>query len=324
MIIFKKAMSVILILMITFGVVSLTTSCDSKEYTIGICQLGEHGALNEATAGFKDAVIAELGEDAVAFDYQNAANDIASCSTIVNSFVSKNVDLILANSTPVLQAAAAATTDIPILGTAITEYGAALNIDNYDGLVGGNISGTSDIASLEEVAQIAIDEFPNAKKVGLLYCSGEANSAYQIQVVSDYLEGKGLECKRYSFVDSNDVFAVAAKAMSDCDLIYIPTDNTAANCTSIINDASLSSGVPVFGGDGGICAGCGTYTLTVSYYNIGYQTGLMAAKILKGEADISTMAVEYDPTPVKVYNPINCNILGLSVPDGYVALDDIE
>ncbi len=319
--IMKKILSVALAIAMLAIVALTAVSCDSDTYTVGICQLVTHDALDAATEGFKQALIDELGEDKVTFDFQNAANDTAACSTIINSFVSKNVDLIMANATPALQSAAAATTTIPVLGTSITEYGVALSIDNFNGTVGGNISGTSDLAPLTEQAQMIIDLFPEAKTVGMLYCSAEANSTYQVQVVTEYLTDKGLTVLEYSFSDSNDVAVVTEKAAAESDVIYIPTDNTAASCTETINNICLPKQVPIFAGEAGICSGCGTFTLSISYYEIGYKTGLMAADILKGDADISTMAIEYDPNPVKKYNATICEALGLTIPEGYTAIE---
>lgn len=318
----KKIVSIALSLSIMLAACLAFTSCgEKKTYTVGICQLVTHDALDAATEGFKKALIDELGEENVTFDYQNAANDPSVCTTIVNGFVSKNVDLIMANATSALQAAANATVDIPILGTSITEYGVALSIKDFSGTVGGNISGTSDLAPLDEQAQMMIDLFPNAKKIGLLFCSGEPNSEYQVRVVKAYLESKGLSATYYSFSDSNDIQTVMEKAAADSDLIYIPTDNTAASSKEIIKTISLERKVPVFAGEEGICAGCGTFTLSISYYEIGYKTGLMAAEILKGKADISEMAIAYDPNPVKKYNAEICEFFGLTIPEGYVAID---
>ncbi len=291
-----------------------------KVFTVGVCQLVQHEALDAATQGFIDTLTEKLG-DKVVFDVQNAAGDTAACSTIVNSFVSKNVDLILANATPALAAAYNATADIPILGTSITEYGVALGIDGFDGTVGGNVSGTSDLAPLTEQADMIIELFPEAKTVGLLYCSAEANSEYQVQVVENYLTEKGLTCTRFSFADSNDVASVTTKAAADSDVIYIPTDNTAASCTETIGNIVLNAKTPVISGEAGICKGCGVATLSISYYDLGCTTGEMAAKILTGEADISTMPIEY-ASATKQFNPTICDELGIAAPDGFEAIAD--
>ena len=292
-----------------------------ETYTVGICQLVQHEALDAATKGFCDALTDALG-DKVTFIEQNASNDIPTCATICSGLVAEDVDLILANATPALQAAATATDTIPILGTAVTEYGVALDIENFDGTVGGNISGTSDLAPLDQQAAMLLELLPEAKTVGILYCSAEANSVYQAQVVQSCLEEAGVEVKIYTFADSNDVSTVTATACDECDALYIPTDNTAASCTEAINNVAEPAGVPIVAGEEGICKGCGIATLSISYYDLGYTTGQMAVKILTGESDISEMPIEYFPNPVKKYNPTLCESLGITVPEDYVAIED--
>lgn len=296
-------------------------SCGGKKevYKVGICQLAQHEALDAATQGFQDALKEKLGEDKVEFDVQNASNDSAMCSTIVNSFVSKKVDLIMANATPALQAAYNATSTIPILGTSVTEYGVALNIDNFNGTVGGNVSGTSDLAPLDQQADMITELFPDAKKVGLLYCSAEPNSEYQVKKIEENLSAKGITCTRFSFSDSNDISAVTTKAASDSDVLYIPTDNTAASCVETIGNIVRASKTPVISGEQGICAGCGVATLSIDYHDLGYKTGEMAAKILTGESKVSEMPIEYADAE-KMYNPTICEELGITPPEGYKAL----
>ena len=289
-------------------------------YTVGICQLVQHEALDAATQGFKDALTEELG-DAVTFDEQNAQNDSNTCSTIINSFVSNDVDLILANATASLQAAAAGTNEIPILGTSITEYGVALQIDDFNGTVGGNISGTSDLAPLDQQAKMLQELFPDAKNVGLLYCSAEPNSQYQVDTVKGYLEEMGYTCEYYAFSDSNDLNSVVTGAADASDVIYVPTDNTVASNAGIIDQVCRPKKVPVIAGEEGICGGCGVATLSISYYDLGVATGKMAAKILKGEADISEMPIEYAPNFTKKYNKTICDELGITIPDDYTAIE---
>ena len=290
----------------------------AETYTVGICQLVQHVALDAATQGFIDALNEALPGQ-VTFDNQNASGDIPMCSTIVNQFVASEVDLILANATPALQSASAATADIPILGTSITEYGVALEIADFSGTVGGNISGTSDLAPLDEQAAMLKEWFPDAKNVGLIYCSAEANSQYQVDVVKAELEAMGYTATLYSFSDSNDLAAVTETAVAESDVIYLPTDNTVAANTGIIDNICQPAGIPVIAGEEGVCAGCGVATLSISYYDLGVATGKMAAKILTGEADISTMPIEYAPATPK-YNPTICEALGLTAPEGYVAI----
>jgi len=288
-------------------------------YTIGVCQLVQHVALDAATQGFVDTVNSALGEENINWDVQNAANDTNTCNTIVNSFVSNNVDLIMANATPALQAASVATGSIPILGTSVTEYGVALGIEGFDGLVGTNVSGTSDLAPLDRQAAMITEWCPDAKTVGLLYCSAEANSQYQVDEVQKLLEAAGLTCTQYPFTDSNDIQAVCQMAADNSDVIYVPTDNTVASNTGII-DGICHGKVPVFAGEEGICGGCGVATLSISYYDLGVATGEMAVKILKGEASISEMEIGYAANVTPKYNAANCEALGLTAPEGYEAI----
>lgn len=295
-------------------------SSSNAKYTVGICQLVQHEALDAATKGFKDYLTEKLGDDVV-FDEQNAQGDSATCATIVNSFVSKNEDLILANATAPLQSAAAATTDIPILGTSVTDYATALDISGWSGTTGRNISGTSDLAPLSEQAAMLNELFPDAKNVGLLYCSAEANSQYQVDTIKGYLEEMGYTCNYYSFSDSNDLASVATTASGEVDVLYVPTDNTVASNTEIINNIFQPAGIPVVTGEEGICAGCGVATLSISYYDLGVATGKMAVRVLNGE-DISTMPVEYAPNFVKKYNKTICDALNITVPDDYEAIEE--
>ena len=298
---------------------SAADSAAAKTYTVGICQLVQHEALDAATQGFKDALTAKLG-DAVKFDEQNASGDSANCATIVNGFVSNNVDLIMANATAPLQAAAQATATIPVLGTSVTDYATALDISDWTGTVGNNISGTSDLAPLDQQAAMIQELFPDAKNVGLLYCSAEPNSVYQCDVMEGYLTDMGFTVSRYAFTDTNDVTSVSQTAADASDVIYIPTDNTAASNTEAIANVVLPAKVPVVAGEEGICSGCGVATLSISYYDLGYATGEMAVKILTEGADVSTMPVQYAPNVTKKYNAANCEALGLTIPDDYTAI----
>ena len=319
----KRLLSALLVSIMAMSLVacgggsSSSSNNESKKYNIGICQLVQHEALDAATKGFKDALIEELGEDNVEFNEQNAQGDPNTCSSIINDFTNKKVDLILANATPALQAAASGTDSIPILGTSITEYGVALDIDNFSGTVGKNISGTSDLAPLDKQAEMLKEIFPDAKKVGLLFCSAEPNSKYQVDTVQTNLEKLGYTCTQYSFQDSNELSAVATTAVSESDVIYVPTDNTVANNTELLYNTAIEKNVPVVAGEEGICKGCGTVTLSISYYDLGVATGKMAAKVLKGEKKIEEMPIEYAPNFTKKYNKAICEKLNIKVPEGY-------
>ena len=295
------------------------SSAEGATYKVGICQLVQHPALDAATQGFKDALTEQLG-DAVTFEEKNAQGDSNTCSTIINGFVSDNVDLILANATPALQAAQAGTNTIPVLGTSVTEYGVALGLTDFTGTVGGNVSGTSDLAPLDQQAEMITEWLPEATKVGLLYCSAEANSQYQVDEVKKYLEDKGITATQYSFSDSNDLASVCQKAADENDAVYVPTDNTVAANTGIVDGICRPAKKPVFAGEEGICSGCGVATLSISYYDLGYTTGEMAVKILNGESDISTMPIEYTDV-TKKYNKAVCDDLGLTAPEGYVEIE---
>ena len=294
-------------------------SAAQTKYKVGICQLVQHVALDAATQGFIDALNEALPGQ-VEIENKNASGEANNCGTIVNGFVSEGVDLILANATPALTAAASATADIPILGTSITAYGVALDIDDFNGTVGGNISGTSDLADLEKQAAMITEWFPETQKVGLLFCSAEPNSLYQVQEVAKYLSTKGIETQEFAFTDTNDVTAVTQAAADYADVVYVPTDNTAASNTEAIANVLVPAKVPAICGEEGICAGCGVATLSISYYDLGVTTGKMAAKILTGEADISTMPVEFtDATPK--YNAAMCEALGITPLPGYEAIE---
>ena len=317
----KKIVAFVLAAMMLFSLAACGNDGDGgeKTYTVGICQLVQHPALDAATQGFKDVLTEKLGENVV-FEEQNASGDPATCSLICNQFVSDEVDLIMANATASLQAAASATNSIPILGTSVTDYGVALGIEGWTGVSGTNISGTSDLAPLDGQAEMIKELFPDAKTVGLLYCSGEPNSLFQADSIEKLLTDMGYTVERFTFADSNDVSAVTANACSGADVIYIPTDNTAASCTEAINNVALSAGIPIVCGEEGIAAGCGVATLSISYYDLGRATGEMAYDVLVNGADISSMEVRFAPAFTKEYNADICSALNVTVPGDYVAI----
>jgi len=294
----------------------------AEKFVIGVCQFMPHPALDKATEGFKAAVVAGLGEENVTFEVQDAAGEATNCSTIVNGLVSSEVDLIMANATPAVAAAYNATETIPILGTSVTEYGVALGIENFSGTVGSNVSGTSDLADLALQAEMILQWCPDAKNVGLLYCSAEANSKYQIDEVQKVLEGKGLTCKRFAFADTSDLMAVTQEAADFADVIYVPTDNTVANNATAIDSICRPAKTPIVAGEASTCAGCGIATMSIDYYDLGYKTGEMAVDILKNGADITTMAIEYTPAEKVsyLYNEEICTELGITPLEGYEKL----
>ena len=300
-----------------------SSSSDSgKVYKIGILQQLEHAALDQATQGFEDACTEKFGEGNVTFDLQNGQGEQANCATIANNFVADNVDQILANATTALQCSAAATSEIPILGTSVTDYATALDIADWTGTTGMNISGTSDLAPIDQQEAMLKELLPDTKTVGLLYCSAEPNSAYQAKLFAEALDKDGIAYKEYTAADSNEIQSVVTSAVSECDALYIPTDNTMAANTEIINNICLPAKVPVIAGEQGICSGCGIATLSISYYDIGYRAGEMAYDILANGADITTMEIESAPNVTKMYNKTICDELGITVPDDYEAIEE--
>ena len=296
-------------------------SGDGQSYVVGVCQLAPHPALDAATQGFTDALKEALG-DQVQIKNQNAGGEVPNCTTIIDGFVAENVDLILANATPALTAAASATSEIPILGTAVTNYGVALDLDTTeDKVLGGNIAGTSDLAPLDQQAAMLQELFPDAKNVGLLYCSAEPNSMFQVETIQGYLEDMGYTCTQYAFTDVNDLSSVAQNAADNSDVIYIPTDNTAANNAETIANVVVPAKVPVVAGEEGICKGCGCVTLSIDYYELGQITGQQAVEILTGAKSVSETAIGFDTTLEKKFNAANCEALGITVPEDYVAIE---
>ena len=329
----KKILAVLMAAGMTLSLAACGSSSDStdksadngsdsgKTYKIGILQQLEHAALDEATKGFEDACTEKFGEGNVKFDLQNGQGEQANCATIANNFVADNVDLILANATTALQACAAATTDIPILGTSVTDYATALEISDWSGTTGRNISGTSDLAPLDQQEDMLVELYPDAKHVAILYCSAEANSKYQATEFEKYLDEDGISYKEFTASDSNDIGSVVQSATEYADVIYIPTDNTMAQNTEAINNIALPAGTPIIAGEEGICKGCGVATLSISYYDIGKKAGEMAYDILVNGADITTMKIETAPNVTKEYNKDICDQLGVKIPDDYKAIE---
>jgi len=319
----KKVLALIISLAMVFAMFTCCTvsaaADDDTTYVVGICQLLQHDALDAASQGFMDALTDALG-DKVEFDYQNAQGESTTCSTIVTGFVSNEYDLIMCNATPALQAAVAATTTIPILATSITDFGVALADEEMDPTVGTgiNVSGTSDGVPGYVYAELVNELCPDAATVAVLYCSAEANSVVQADSFIEAM-GDAKECIVYTFADSNDMQAVVTAAASECDCIYIPTDNTAASNMTIVSNVCIAQGVPVICGEENMMAAGGLATASISYYDIGYVCGQMAVEILVNGADVSTMPIGYAATPAKEYNPEFADAIGFEIPEGYEA-----
>ncbi len=312
---------------------SLFAGCSSSnqnkektdKYKIGICQLMQHNALDKATQGFKDALTELLGADKVEFLYQNASGDSAACATIANQFVSNNVDLIMANATPALQACATATaaSKIPVVATSITNFGVALDIEmGQTDATGINVTGTHDLAPLEKQAEQLTTLFPEAKNVGILYCSSEANSKFQATGMADILKAQGLTVTDFTFSDSNDLQSVAKKAAADSDVIYIPTDNTVADNGSVVDAACSEAKTPIISGESEACAAYrGVATYSIDFYEIGYNTGKMAYEILVNGADPATMNVQAPQKLTAQYIPEKAEEFNVKIPEDYIVLE---
>lgn len=286
---------------------------DGKTYKIGICQQLEHQALDAATEGFKDALIEKLGEGNVEFDYQNAQGEQANCATIATKFVNGNVDLIMANATTALQACAAATADIPIVGTSVTDFVEAGVVDSND-KPGRNVTGTSDLAPIDQQIDLLTELVPDAKKVGILYCSAEANSVFQAEKAEEALDKKGLSYERFTVSDSNDIQQVVTNAVAASDVLYIPTDNTIANNMEGVKNVTGPAGIPIICGEENMCAGGGLATLSISYYNIGYNAGVMAYEILTEGKNPGEMPIQYADEVTKKYNAEVAEALKMEMP----------
>ena len=297
-------------------------AASGETYTVGIIQQLEHPALDAATQGFQDKLTELLGEENVVFDYQNAQGEQTNCTTIATKFVSNDVDLIMANATTALQSAAAATGDIPIVGTSVTDYVTACGVDSNEA-PGKNVTGASDLAPIDEQIAMLLDLVPDVQKVGIVYCSAEPNSIYQSKLAQAELDKANVAWAEYTAADSNEVQSVVTKAVSECDVLYVPTDNTMANNTEIIKNVAVPAGVPVIAGEEGICSGCGVATLSISYYDLGVKAAEMAYDILVNGANPAEMPIEYVSDGItEKYNPEIVEALGMAVPEGMVAIGE--
>lgn len=325
---FKKVLAIILAAVLICGVCAgCGTKSDDGKYKIGVVQLLPHDALDAATNGFMAALKEKLGEENVEFDVQYGGGEKTNCTTIVGNFISDDVDLIMANATDALAAAAEGTDTIPVVATSITDYATALGIKDWNGKTGFNVTGTSDLAPLDQQAAMIKELVPDAEVVGIIYCSSESNSKYQSDEITKDLVASGYKeenIKVYTFTDTNDITTVTQNAVAECDVIYIPTDNQAANNTEAINNVAEPAGVPIIAGEEGICKGCGIGTLSISYYDLGYKTGEMAYEILANGADPAEMEIEYAEATTKKYVASRATALEITVPDTYEAISETE
>lgn len=261
-----------------------------KTYKIGVVQLTEHAALDASNEGFVEAVSAS--GLSVSIDQQNAQNDQSACQTIASKFVGDGVDLIFAIATPAAQAAAGATTEIPVVGTAITDFAASGLVQDND-KPGTNVTGSSDLTPVAEQLEMMQKVLPDVKKVGLLYCSAESNSDIQIKAAKDELDALGLEYTEYAVSSSNEIQSVVESAVGKVDALYAPTDNTIAAGAAQVGQICKENKLPFVTGEEGMCMAGGLFTLSINYKDLGKVAGEMAVKILKGESKPADMAIEH-------------------------------
>ena len=307
----KKLLSLILALTLSISTCLILSACGEKtDFTVGVCQLMAHESLDKATRGFEDALKAEMAKagKTVTITVQ-IPSDANYSSTVINTFTAKKVDLIMANATPSLVAAAEATSTIPILGTSVTDY-----LDTFGGNIPANVSGTSDAVPFDEQAQMMIDTLglKAGDLVGVIYCANESNSLIQYNAVKALFEDAGITVKAYTFSDAaTELQALVNSAVSECVAIYVPSDNTVADNDSVVGTICEQNKIPVFTSYGGsICYA----SLAIDYYQLGYETGLMAAQVLLGTKAISGIEI-MTLTPSVVYNKDLCALLGIEVPN---------
>ncbi|MGN0135724.1 ABC transporter substrate binding protein [Anaerotignum sp.] len=286
-------------------------------YTIGIVQQMEHGSLDAATQGFMDKLTELLGEENVTFDYQNAQGEQANCTTIATKFVSNGVDLIMANATTALQCAAAATGDIPIVGTSVTDYVTAGVVDSNDA-PGRNVTGVSDLASVEAQVDVLMQFCdPEDTKVAIIYCSAEPNSIFQADLAKTYLDSLGVPYAEYTVADSNEIQSVVTNAVSDCNAVFVLADNTLANNMEIVKNITVPAGIPSVAGAEAMCQVGALSTIAIDYYDLGVKAAEMAYDILVNGANPAEMPIEYMTDGiVPKYNPEIAEALGVEIPEG--------
>ena len=287
----------------------------NTQFTIGIIQYNDHIALDQARLGFIDA-LKDNGyqdNDKISLDYQNAQEDQSNLTTIADRFVANNVDLVLAIATPAAQAIAGKTSTIPILATAITDYEAARLVDSNE-VPGGNVTGTSDMNPIKEQIDLLVQLVPTAQTVGALYASNEDNSILQAQIAKQAITDLGLNYVEVTVSNSNEVQQATQSIVTQCDAIYIPTDNVFASAMPIVHGVTAESKTPVICGEAGMVNSGGLATLGINYYDLGYQTGLMAIRVLTGEAEPATMPIELPSDYDFTINQTVANDIELTIP----------
>lgn len=319
----KKIVSIIILIIFSTAMVLLPTGCSKKEgavekeqkLTIGIIQLASHVALDASREGFIAALADNGYKDGenIVIDYHNAQDDQSNLSAISDRFVSNKVDLVLAIATKAAQAIAGKTTEIPILGTAITDYETARLVESNE-KPGGNVTGTTDMNPIKEQIDLLVKLVPGVETVGVLYNSSEDNSVVQAEIAKKIIEERGLKYTEVTVSSSNEVQQATQAIVKECDAIYIPTDNTFAASMPVVHGVTVQSKTPVICGESGMVKSGGLATLGINYYNLGYQTGLMAVRILRDGADPASMPIESQDKFDFTINGTVAREIGLEIP----------
>lgn len=314
-------------LILALAALPLTGCAEGKADTlkIGVVQLVEHPALDASYQGFVDALKEAGYEDGknISIDYQNGQGEQSNCQTIATQFKNANMDLILAIATPAAQAAANVIKDIPILITAVTDPEDAKLVDSNEN-PGGNLTGTSDLTPVREQMELLQRLLPEAKKVAILYTSSETNSVFQANLAKEAAEDLGLEVSESTISSSNEIQQVVESVLDSADAIYIPTDNTFANAMATVTMVTEAAGMPVIVGEENMVNGGGLGTIGINYYNLGYQTGEMAVRILKDGADPADMPIEYQEDVSVCINTDMAESLGITIPSDLAEVNTFD
>lgn len=294
---------------------STPSNPDEKVFQIGIVQLAEHPAMDEATRGFKEFLTEKLG-DKVQFNVQNAQGEQTNCTTIVNQFVSSKVDLIMANATNAVKAAREATSDIPVVGTSVTDY-VSCGLVASNEAPGANVTGASDMNPVTVQVDLMKTLCPEVKTVGIVINSGEENSAIQAEEAKTAFEAEGFAVKIYSVADTNEIQTVVTAACNEVDAFYEPTDNLIAANVPTMSNITTAAGKPVICGEGGMCESGFLATYAISYYELGRAAGEQAFNILVNGADPATTPIFFfDVSNLSlVINEENAAELGITIPE---------
>lgn len=312
----KKITGIVLAAVVVFFAAGCQKKAAGGALTVGIIQLVEHPALDAACKGFIDG-LAEAGYkdgESIIIDYQNAQGEQANCVTIANKFVNDKDDLILAIATPAAQAVAQLTDEIPILITAVTDPATA-NLVETNERPGKNVTGTSDLTPVAAQIDLLKTILPDARTVGLMYCSSEQNSVFQIQLAKDACDKAGLRYVEGSVSNSNEIQQVTQSLVGKVDAIYIPTDNMLAAGMPLVAQVANENRIPTVVGENGMVQSGGMVTYGINYYELGKQTAAQAVQILRDGASPADMPIEYLERCDLAVNEDSLAAVGMTLPE---------